>query len=217
MLSYTELKSRYPSLHEIIAVSKTFPIEAIREVMAQGYTHFGENKAQELKLKAQAGLPVTWHFIGHLQTNKVKDVVRDARWIHSVDSLKLIGEIEKEAAKQGRHPNILIQVNLTGEESKSGVHPDELEPLIKAALASPHLSLKGLMVIGPTEGDETAIEAVFIQAQHLLEKVQATWPQLSELSMGMSHDYPLAITHGATMIRIGSVLFGQRKTNLSAG
>lgn len=211
MFSYQQLKTQYPSLHEIIAVSKTFPIEAIEKVMTLGYTHFGENKAQELKEKAKSGLPVTWHFIGHLQTNKVKDVVRDATWIHSVDSLRLLESIQKECAKLDKKMNICIQVNLTHEDTKSGVEVSELEPLIHQALQYPNIQLCGLMVIGPTIGDDEAIRSVFMKAHDLHRSLLDRHPMLTELSMGMSHDYPLAIENGATMIRIGSILFGQRK------
>lgn len=211
MFSYQQLKTQYPSLHEIIAVSKTFPVEAIEKVMTLGYTHFGENKAQELKEKVRSGLPVTWHFIGHLQTNKVKDVVRDASWIHSVDSLRLIDAIEKECAKLDKKMNICIQVNLTHEDTKSGVEVDEVETLIFHALGCPHILLCGLMVIGPTSGNDEDIKVVFKRAHHLFAELKTKYPILTELSMGMSHDYPLAIENGATMIRIGSILFGQRK------
>lgn len=207
MLSYQSLQSKYPKLHKIIAVSKTKPIEAIQEAIDAGYTDFGENKAQELKEKAQIITEVTWHFIGHLQRNKVKDVIQYATWIHSVDSLRLLGEIEKECVKQKKEINILIQVNLTNEESKSGCSLDELNELIYHASQSSYIHLKGLMVIGPTSLDLNETKKVFTQAKDLLDK----YPSLTELSMGMSQDYPLAIEAGSTMIRIGSTLFGVRQ------
>ena len=122
MISYQTLIQDYPSLRKILAVSKTKPIEAIHEAIQAGYTDFGENKAQELKEKAQVITDVTWHFIGHLQRNKVKDVVRYASWIHSVDSLRLIQELNKECIKQDKQINILIQVNLTMKNKSQAVH-----------------------------------------------------------------------------------------------
>lgn len=214
MLTKTSLLAQSPFLHEVVAVSKTFGLDDIRRVMALGYTHFGENKAQELKLKAQAGLPVTWHFIGHLQTNKVKDVVRDASWIQSVDSLKLVDALDHETQKQSKPMSVLIQVNLAKESTKGGCTEAEVEGLIQAILKTPFLDLKGFMVIGPLTQDDEWTKQVFQKAQDLHQTWQTKYPQLTELSMGMSHDYPLALTYGSTMIRIGSILFGQRQKTL---
>ena len=211
MIERAQLLKEYPSLHEVIAVSKTQSMDAIQRISTYGYTHFGENKAQELIEKAKLGLPFTWHFIGHLQTNKVKDVVAYASWIHSVNSLKLLQVIQKECEKQQKSVNLLIQVKLTDEESKSGCSRDELEPLIQASLNHPWATLKGLMVIGPNTENSDSIETVFKEAEALFKSKQAQYPQMTELSMGMTHDYPLAIRHSATMIRIGTLLFGERK------
>ncbi len=210
MISYQTLIQDYPSLRKIVAVSKTKPIEAIHEAIQAGYTDFGENKAQELKEKAQVITDVTWHFIGHLQRNKVKDVVRYASWIHSVDSLRLIQELNKECIKQDKQINILIQVNLTNEEQKSGCSLDDLDLLLKEVNDSSVLNLKGLMVMGPSSVDLEETQQIFKNAKRLLIKHQKDYPSLTELSMGMSQDYKIAIQEGSTMIRIGSTLFGSR-------
>lgn len=210
-LNPKELKNSYPQLHEIIAVSKTFSLEAIQEVMALGYTHFGENKAQELSEKAKANYPITWHFIGHLQTNKVKDVVKVATWIHSVDSIRLLKEIEKQASKLNKTMNVLIQVNLTQEMTKSGCTVDEIDELVQLCPKCPHVICKGLMVIGPTDAQDNEIEIIFKQAHQLSQNYALKYPHMTELSMGMSHDYELALQNGASFIRIGSLIFGDRK------
>lgn len=212
-LNPKQLKTDYPQLHEIIAVSKTFSLEDIQAIMALGYTHFGENKAQELMEKAKANLPVTWHFIGHLQTNKVKDVVNVAQWIHSVDSVKLLEEIEKQASKLNKIIQILIQVNLTHEQTKSGCLESELDGLIQSSKKCPHLVCKGLMIIGPTAAQDFEIDAVFKQAFQLKQKVERIYPHMTQLSMGMSHDYLIALKNGATLLRIGSLIFGDRQKN----
>lgn len=211
MIEKAQLMAKYPTLHDVIAVSKTQPIEAIQTAMTYGYTSFGENKAQELKEKASLGLEVTWHFIGHLQTNKVKEVVKYASWIHSVDSLRLLREIQKECEKQTKLMTILIQVDLTHEPTKSGCLVEDLNELIEAALRHPFCTLKGLMVMGPHCSDENEIEAIFTEAESLFLKTQKVYPQLSELSMGMSQDYALALKHSSTLIRIGTLLFNERK------
>lgn len=214
MIEKAQLMTRYPSLHDVIAVSKTQPLDAIQEAMTFGYTSFGENKAQELKEKASSGLPVTWHFIGHLQTNKVKDVVKYASWIHSVDSLHLLKEIQKECVKQSKPITILIQVDLTHEPTKSGCPVEQLNELIEASLNHPYCILKGLMVMGPKSSDDNEIEAIFREAETVFLERKTIYPQLSELSMGMSQDYPLALKHSSTLIRIGTLLFNERKKHV---
>lgn len=211
MIDYESLKKRYPNLHKIIAVSKTQSIEKIKEAIDLGYIDFGENKAQELKEKASIFPDLCWHFIGHLQSNKVKEVVKYTSWIHSIDSLKLIQECDKETRKQNKLINILIQINLTNEAQKSGCLIEDLESLVKALESCSHLIFKGIMVIGPSSMDLDQTQNVFNQAHQLFNQLQTNHPQCSELSMGMSHDYSIAIAKGATMIRLGTMLFGQRK------
>lgn len=210
MKSEQSLRLEFSSLNKIIAVSKTKPIEAIQDAMKQGYRDFGENKAQELKEKAQLLPNLTWHFIGHLQSNKVKDVVKYASYIHSVDSIKLIETIEKECVKQAKKINILIQVNLTHEDQKSGCEESELISLLDRANETSTLNCVGLMVIGPTSVDLDMTRYIFKKAKQLLTELQKDYPSLTELSMGMSQDYPIAIEEGSTMIRVGTLIFGQR-------
>ncbi len=210
MLSYQTLKKDYPSLNKIIAVSKTKPIEAIQDAIANGFTDFGENKAQELTEKASLITNVTWHFIGHLQRNKVKEVVKHATWIHSVDSSRLIKEIDKETIKQNKEINLLIQINLSHEEQKSGCTLSELPQLIEEVQNCQNCHLKGFMVIGPSSVDLDKTRTIFKQANALLKSYQVQFPELSECSMGMSQDYPIAIEEGSTMVRLGSIIFGQR-------
>lgn len=209
-MNVSQLKSTYPSLKTVIAVSKTHPIEKIESVKHEGFRDFGENKVQELFLKAQAIEGVTWHMIGHLQTNKVKDAVRYADWIHSVDSIKLLQEIEKQARKFNKKINILMQVNLTHESSKSGLSIAEIDAFLECAKNCEYALLKGIMVIGPTEGNEEEIRDIFKQAKKLQTDIQKNIPAFEECSMGMSTDYQIACQEGATMLRIGTLIFGSR-------
>lgn len=209
-MNVSQLKLTYPSLKTVIAVSKTHPIDRIESVKREGFRDFGENKVQELVLKAQAIEDVTWHMIGHLQTNKVKDAVRYADWIHSVDSIKLLQEIEKQARKINKKLNILMQVNLTHESSKSGLNIDEIDAFLDVAKTCEYACLKGIMVIGPTEGTAEEIRTVFQKAKKLQTEIQKNIPAFEECSMGMSTDYQIACQEGATMLRIGTLIFGSR-------
>lgn len=191
----------------VVAVSKTRPISAIQARILEGFTHFGENRAPELSEKAAIGLPVTWHFIGRIQTNKLKDIVSAADWIHSVDSLKQLTLIEKIAATQNKTVKVLLQLNLTHETQKGGLDPLDLEPLIQACLAFDHIELKGLMTMGPSDADPIKTEACFKQAQSIFLQTQKNHPEMTELSMGMSHDYDLAYRYGSTCFRLGTILF----------
>lgn len=209
-MNVSQLKSTYPSLKTVIAVSKTHPIERIESVKREGFRDFGENKVQELILKAKVIKDVTWHMIGHLQTNKVKDAVRYADWIHSVDSIKLLQEIEKQARTINKKLNILMQVNLTHESSKSGLNIAEIDPFLEVAKTCEYALLKGIMVIGPTEGTADEIRTVFQKAKKLQTEIQKNIPAFEECSMGMSTDYHIACQEGATMLRIGTLIFGAR-------
>ncbi|MHC1734082.1 MAG: YggS family pyridoxal phosphate-dependent enzyme [Erysipelotrichaceae bacterium] len=209
-MNVDELKQQYPLLKTVVAVSKTHPIERIREVHALGFCDFGENKAQELKQKAGGIDGVTWHFIGHLQTNKVKDVVDVASWIHSVDSVKLLKEIEKQATKLNKPILVLMQVNLTDETSKTGLKKEEIDGFLKEAMLCKYATLRGIMVIGPTTDDQQWIRETFKEAKAIQVGIQKNIPSFQECSMGMSHDYQIALEEGATMIRIGTLIFGER-------
>lgn len=210
-MNYNDLKQQFPNLHEIVAVSKTFDCASILSVFNQGFRHFGENKVQELLSKKDCHNDIIWHFIGHLQSNKVKDVVKVAQWIDSVDSIKLLDLINKECIKLNKNMNILIQVKLTDEETKSGVNPSDLDQLLQHAQLLSHIKCKGLMIIGPNTDNTSSIKQVFQSANALFKETQKKYPEITELSMGMSHDYKIAYDEGSTMFRIGSLLFGQRR------
>lgn len=191
----------------VVAVSKTRPVSAIQAKIADGFSDFGENRAPELTEKSALGLPVTWHFIGRIQTNKLKEIVTAARWIHSVDSRKQLLLIDKYALQADKTINVLIQLNLTNEPQKGGIGPDQLETLIADCAGLKNIALRGLMVIGPSDADPIKTEACFALAQTLFQKTQKNHPEMTELSMGMSHDYELAYRYGSTCFRLGTILF----------
>jgi pyridoxal phosphate enzyme (YggS family) len=209
---------RPPQEVKLIAVSKLFPPEDIRRVYDQGQRFFGENRAQELSEK-QGILPkdICWHFIGRLQRNKVKYIIDKAAMIHSVDSLELAREISRQALLKKREMPVLIQVNLGGEESKTGFAEGELERGLTAIAALPGLAVQGLMTIGPYEENPEMTRPLFRRLRELKEKA-ASWGlpgvDMRYLSMGMSHDYAVAIAEGADFVRVGSAIFGNRKTGV---
>lgn len=199
----------------LVAVSKTKPVEALKEAYDAGVRVFGENKVQELTEKYEL-LPkdIKWHMIGHLQTNKVKYIVDKVACIHSVDSLKLAEVIEKEAAKKNCRVNILIEVNVAGEESKFGVSMDEVLPLVEKVSKFPHICVQGLMTIAPFVENAEENRTIFKNLHKLsvdimsknIDNVNA-----SILSMGMTNDYEVAIEEGASMVRVGTGIFGVRE------
>lgn len=198
----------------LIAVSKTKPVSMIEEAYACGCRDFGENKVQELCEKCEV-LPedIRWHLIGHLQRNKVKYVVDKAFLIHSVDSLRLAQEIQKEAEKKQVHVNILIEVNMAAEESKFGVSPDEAENLIREAAKLPNVHIQGLMTIAPVveKPEDNAVH--FANLKQLSVDITAKNidnVNMNVLSMGMTGDYEQAVKDGATYVRVGTGIFGER-------
>ena len=197
----------------LIAVSKTHTKEEIDEAYRQGCRIFGENKVQEIKAKYDP--KYTWHMIGHLQRNKVKDVVPLVDMIQSVDSLRLALEIEKQCAKINKVMPILIEVNVSREANKTGVYLEEASELIKQCMNLEHLKVEGLMCVGPLEGDDSDIEACFNKMQVLFQKLQKEYGTevMKTLSMGMSDDYPIALKYGSNMIRLGTIIFGKRNYN----
>lgn len=207
---------------KLIAVSKTRPAETVLEAIRAGQHVFGENRVQEA-LDKQAALPVLqgsaalieWHLIGHLQTNKAKLVPKAFQWVHTVDSLELAGKIGEAARKAGVACNALIQVNVANDPAKHGIEPAGLEPLIEALLNAQleGLALRGLMTIGRLGATEVETRRAFASLRTLRDRIRerSGLPAFSELSMGMSGDFPLAIAEGATMVRIGSALFGERE------
>lgn len=197
---------------KLIAVSKNFGIEDINEAYNAGVRDFGENKAQELEGKfEELGDKITWHFIGNLQKNKVKYVVKSAEFIHSVTSLSLAEEIDKRAEKLNKSQKILIQVKTSDEETKSGVtNEKEVIDLVLACKELVNVSPVGLMTIAPFTDNKNLIRQSFSYLRNLKEKLKAQGLSLKELSMGMTSDFEIAIEEGATMLRIGSAIFGQR-------
>lgn len=202
----------------LVAVSKLQPSEAIADAYALGQRHFGENYVQELVDK-QAQLPadILWHFIGHLQTNKVKYIAPFVHLIHGVDSEKLLKEIDKQAAKLNRKINVLLQVHIADEETKSGWDAQELLAFVASGALTTYtnIEVKGLMGMATFTDYLQQVENEFASLKSLsqqLEPYLATTPNLSlkELSMGMSGDYPQALAQGATLIRLGTLIFGQR-------
>lgn len=205
---------REPEEITLIAVSKTKPVSMIEEAYACGCRDFGENKVQELCDKYEA-LPkdIRWHLIGHLQRNKVKYVVDKAYLIHSVDSLRLAGEIQKEAEKKQVDVDILIEVNMAGEESKFGVSPEETENLVREVSKLPNIHIKGLMTIAPVveKPEDNAIH--FHNLKQLSVDITAKNidnVNMSVLSMGMTGDYEQAVKDGAVYVRVGTGIFGER-------
>lgn len=197
---------------QLIAVSKTYSAQYIRGAMDCGQTLFGESRIQEAEAKIGM-LPsqAQWHLIGHLQTNKAKKAVRLFSVIHSVDSLHLLQEIEKCAAQAGRTIGIFIEVNISGEASKHGVVPEAAADLVLQANDMLHLDIKGLMTVPPWSDDRDKIRPHFHNLRLLRDEIVAqTSIPLPDLSMGMSHDYDLAIEEGATYIRVGTAIFGER-------
>ncbi len=200
---------------ELIAVSKTKPVSALMEAYESGCRIFGENKVQELVDKYEV-MPkdIKWHMIGHLQRNKVKYIVDKAALIHSVDSLKLAEEISKEAVKKQVQVSILIEVNVAGEDTKFGVKPEDAEMLIRKIAALPGISIKGLMTIAPYVDDPEENRQYFGQLKQLLVDINQKNidnVSMNVLSMGMTGDYTVAIEEGATFIRVGTGIFGERK------
>ena len=210
-----EKSGRKKSDVELIAVSKTKPVSALMEAYESGCRIFGENKVQELVAKYEI-MPkdIKWHMIGHMQRNKVKYIVDKAALIHSVDSLKLAEEISKEALKKQVQVSILIEVNVAGEDTKFGVKPEETEALVCKIAALPGISIKGLMTIAPYVDDPEENRQYFGQLKQLsvdINQKNIDNVNMSVLSMGMTGDYTVAIEEGATFIRVGTGIFGERK------
>ena len=209
-----EVRASIPSSVTLVCVSKYHPVEAIREAYETGERHFGESRVQELKAKIPA-LPadIRWHFIGHLQTNKVRDLLKLRPYlIHSVDSLHLLQVINDEAARQGFVQDVLLEVHVAREETKSGFSPEELYDAqisnLKSQISTlPNVRIQGLMTMATNTDDENEIRRCFTTVKQLHDQ----WATGPVLSMGMSDDYRIAIACGATMVRIGSTIFGERE------
>lgn len=196
----------------VLAVSKAKPAAAVREAYLAGQTMFGENYLQEaLDKQAQlTDLPIEWHFIGPIQSNKTQLIARHFTWVHSIDRLKIAQRLNEARPANMQPLQVCIQVNISHEESKSGVLPDELSALATAMTKLPRLQLRGLMAIPAPSGDNQQQRAQFRQVRQCYEALVAEGFALDTLSMGMSDDYEMAIEQGATIIRLGSCIFGAR-------
>lgn len=199
----------------LIAVSKTKPVEMIEEAMKSGIRIFGENKVQEI-IKKEAVLPkeIDWHLIGHLQRNKVRQIAGKVAMIHSVDSLRLAEQIQKEYEKAGETAHILVEVNVAREESKFGLMPEETEETLREIAKMPNIKVCGLMTIAPYTEDPENNRGHFRNLRKLLVDINAKNIDnisMRELSMGMTGDYEVAIEEGATFVRVGTGIFGERQ------
>jgi hypothetical protein len=207
---------RDPANVRLVAVSKTHPAALVEEAYHAGQSCFGESYVQEFLTKAElVKVPVTWHFIGHLQSNKVKSLPGRVAMIHSVDRLSLAEEIDRQWGKVGARAEVLIEVNLGGEASKAGVAEAALLPLLRRMAQLPHLAIRGLMTLPPYLAEPAEVRPYFRRLRELARQLDALalpGVSMAELSMGMSHDFTVAIEEGATLVRIGTAIFGERET-----
>jgi pyridoxal phosphate enzyme (YggS family) len=196
----------------LMAVTKTVPVERIQEAIREGLTHFGENYIQEAQGKIEAITQGTWHFIGHLQKNKARQALKLFSMIETLDSMALAQELNRQALQIGKTIEALIQVNEAGEDSKSGLTPEQAPALLKESPNWPALHIRGLMTIPPYDPDPEKSRPWYRSLFRLREKWGQQFPgiDLAHLSMGMSHDFEVAIEEGATIIRVGTALFGAR-------
>jgi PLP dependent protein len=206
---------RAPDTITLIAVSKTFGADLVRDAAAHGQRHFGENRVQEGAPKAEAlrDLGLEWHLVGHLQSNKAKKAVASFSWIHSIDSRELLAKVEDAAAAIGAMPRVLIQVDLAHEATKFGADEAAVADLVKAALDARAIDLRGLMIVPPIPEDPEESRPWFRRLRQLRDALVAGGVpagHLRELSMGMSHDFEVAIDEGATIVRVGTAIFGRR-------
>jgi len=211
-----ERAGREPTEVGLVAVTKTHPAAAVREAADAGLTVFGENYIQEArdKIEELADLDLSWHFIGHLQRNKAKYAVRMFDLIHSVDSLKLAKEIDKEAAKHGKIQDVLVQVNLGNEPTKSGTGQDEAAALCREASRLDHIKIRGLMTLPPFFDEPEKARPFFAALRRLRDQIAALSIEgvfMEALSMGMTGDFEAAVEEGATWVRIGTAIFGARQ------
>lgn len=209
-----ERAGRNPKEVKLLGASKTVPPEKIREFYSCGLKVFGENRVQEFlkKYETLQDLEIEWHFIGYLQTNKVKYLINKVVLIHSLDRKALADEIQKRAQSAGITQDVLIEVNLGGEETKAGIEPENLKELFEYTLSLPNLRVLGLMCIPPYLENPQEVRPYFRKLRELKEELEKEFSlKLPHLSMGMSHDFEVAIEEGATIVRIGTALFGERR------
>ena len=206
---------RNPKEVQLLLATKTVEPERILQAFSCGCTLIGENKVQELrdKYEALSVVPHTAHFIGHLQSNKIKEVVQYAQCIQSIDNLDTAQKLEQRLAQEGRNLDVLVQVNTSAEKSKFGCVPEDADLLVKAIAALPHITIRGFMTIGLFSGEEEKVRACFRRLKQVQKRVAAMGlPNVSTdiLSMGMSGDLEIAIEEGSTMLRVGTAVFGER-------
>ena len=197
---------------ELVAITKTHPAEKVRAAVEAGQTLFGESRVQEARAKIPE-LPsnLRWHFVGHLQKNKIRHALPLFELFHGVDSLALAEEMNRIAADEGMHPRVLLEVNVAGEGSKFGFSPDKLREQMEELLALQRLSILGLMTIPPLADKTEASRRYFVQLRELRDRLQTEFHvDLPQLSMGMTQDFPIAVEESATLVRVGTAIFGER-------
>jgi pyridoxal phosphate enzyme (YggS family) len=198
----------------LVAISKTHDADRVREAIEAGQPLFGESRVQEARLKIPL-LPgnLRWHFVGHLQKNKIRYALPLFEMFHSIDSLGLAEQMNRMADEEGMHPRVLLEVNVSGEGSKFGFKPKTLTAEMELLLALPRLSIEGLMTIPPLAEEAEASRKYFVQLRELRDALQKECDlKLPHLSMGMTNDFPIAVEEGATLVRVGTAIFGERKT-----
>jgi pyridoxal phosphate enzyme (YggS family) len=197
---------------EVVAITKTHPAEKVREAIEAGQTLFGESRVQEARAKIPE-LPsnLRWHFVGHLQKNKIRYALPLFELFHGVDSLALAQEMNRIAVDEGMHPRVLLEVNVAGEGSKFGFSPDKLREQMEELLALQRLSILGLMTIPPLADKAEASRRYFVELRQLRDRLQTEFHvDLPQLSMGMTQDFPIAVEESATLVRVGTAIFGER-------
>jgi PLP dependent protein len=209
---------RAPAEIELVAITKMHPAERVREAIEAGQTLFGESRVQEARAKIPE-LPsaIRWHFVGHLQKNKIRHALPLFEMIHSVDSLALAQDMNRIAEEEGLHLRVLLEVNVAGEGSKFGFAPDKLRAQMEQLLMLPRLSIEGLMTIPPIAEEAKASRKYFVELRQLRDALEKEFNlKLSQLSMGMTQDYAVAIEEGATLVRVGTAIFGERSKRKKA-
>ncbi|MBP1602932.1 MAG: pyridoxal phosphate enzyme, YggS family [Acidobacteria bacterium] len=210
-----ERVGRLPSSARLVAVSKTRPAEDVRAAFDAGQADFGENRVQEAleKIAATSDIPITWHLVGHLQSNKARRAAGSFAWIHSIDGADLLRRVDAAAEESGRRPQLLVQVDLAGEPTKHGAPADTWLSLFEAASGCRAAQVAGLMLMPPFTPDPEGARPYFRRLREIRDELAARGvpPQmLRELSMGMSHDFEVAVEEGATLVRVGTAIFGER-------
>jgi PLP dependent protein len=210
-----ERAGRRSSDVRLVAVSKTYPIDCVRAAAEAGQQDFGENRVQEAlqKIAAAPGLEVRWHLIGHLQSNKARKAAGPFAWIHAIDRVDLLHDLDRAALQAGATPQVLIQVDLAGEATKHGAPEDQVSAIVDAASGCQAVRLAGLMLLPPLFDDPEAVRPYFARLRQLRDRLCAGGvppDRLRELSMGMSHDFEVAVQEGATIVRVGTAIFGPR-------